>query len=134
METLILDTDVIVDFLRSDAKVVEMMRELKEKYKLATTDINAFELYRGAYKSGKQEKNLAATKGFLGRLILISTNENSMEIAAKISVGLQKKGKTIEIRDLFIGAMCITNSFKLLTRNLKHFQTIEGLRIAEVER
>ncbi len=129
MEKLILDTDVLIDFLRNDPIILEKIKDIIEKNEIATTDINAFELYKGAYKSNNQEKNLASVKGLLNALFLISTNEDSMEIAAKILTDLEKKGKGIDIRDLFIGAICLVNSFKLFTRNKKDFKNIEGLKL-----
>ncbi len=129
MEKIILDSDVMIDFLKNDPKVVEKIRELKEENELGTTDINAFELYLGVYKSRHQEKELAAVKGLLNTVFLVSTSEDSMEMAAKIIADLEKKSKMIALRDLFIGSICLTNSFKLFTNNKKDFEKIDGLRL-----
>lgn len=129
MGKIIIDSDVLIDFLKNMPQTIEKIKELKEDNELGTTDINAFELYLGAYKSKKQEKELADVKGLLNTLFLSSTNEDSMEIAAKILSDLEKKGKPIALRDLFIGSICLTNSFKLYTRNKKHFEKIEGLSL-----
>lgn len=129
MGKIIVDSDVLIDFLKNIPQTIEKIKELKEDNELGTTDINAFELYLGAYKSKKQEKELADVKGLLNTLFLSSTNEDSMEIAAKILSDLEKKGRPIALRDLFIGAICLTNSFRILTRNKKHFENIEGLEL-----
>jgi len=129
MGKIIIDSDVLIDFLKSVPQATERIKELKEDNELGTTDINAFELYLGAYKSKKQEKELADVKGLLNTLFLSSTNEDSMEIAAKILSDLERRGKPLALRDLFIGSICLTNSFKLFTRNKKHFETIEGLEL-----
>jgi len=129
MGKLILDTDVLIDFLREDPKITKKIGTLNERYELGTTDINAFELYKGAYKSKHKKKNLASVKGILNTLFLISTNEDSMEVAAEILVDLEKRGKPIDIRDLFIGSICLVNSFDLFTGNKKHFENMEGLKI-----
>lgn len=129
MGKIIIDSDVLIDFLKSTPQTIEKIKELKEDNELGTTDINVFELYLGAYKSKRQEKELADVKGLLNTLFLSSTDEDSMEIAAKILSDLEKKGKPLALRDLFIGSICLTNSFKLLTRNKKHFEIIEGLEL-----
>ena len=131
--TLILDTNIIIDFMRGNKEVVNRLRGLNEKYALATTDVSVFELYKGAYKSKSREKNLTIVKGLIDNLLLISADKGSMEVAAKISVDLEKKGRTIDIRDLFIGSICLANSCKLLTRNVKDFENIPGLGIIEIE-
>lgn len=129
MGKIIIDSDVLIDFLKNIPQTIEKIKELKEDNELGTTDINAFELYLGAYKNTKKEKELADVKGLLNTLFLSSTNEDSMEIAAKILSNLEKRGKPLALRDLFIGSICLANSFKLFTRNKKHFETIEGLEL-----
>ena len=57
MEIIWLDTDVLIDFLRGDAKTVEKIKKLEDQFELATTAINLFKLYYGAYKTGR-ERNL----------------------------------------------------------------------------
>lgn len=47
--------------------------------------------------------------------------------------GLRKKGKLIDIRDMFVGCICKTNKMPLLTRNIKHYQRIPGLAIITSE-
>ncbi len=118
-----------MDILKDIPETIEKIKELKGENELGTTDINVFELYLGAYKSKNQEKELADIKGLLNTLFITSTDKDSMEMAAKIIADLEKKGRPIDLRDLFIGAMCLTNSFKLLTRNRKHFENIERLEL-----
>lgn len=127
--TIIVDSDILIDLIREVPEVVEQIKKLEVESELGTTDINVFELYLGAYKSHKKEKELASVKGALNALFLTSTDEDSMEMAAKIITDLEKEGKIIPLRDLFIGAICLTNSFKLFTRNKKHFERIEGLKL-----
>lgn len=129
MEKIIVDSDILIDLIREVPGTVERIKQLEAENELGTTDINAFELYWGAYKSHNKEKELASVKGALNTLFLASTNEDSMEMAAKIISDLEKKGKMIALRDLFIGGICLTNSFKLFTRNKKHFENIEGLKL-----
>ncbi len=123
---IIIDSDVLIDFLRTGEKS-SLLSNLQEANDIGTTDINAFALYYGAFKSKKQDENLAATKGLLNSLFLASTSEDSMEIAAKVISDLERMGKAIDMRDLFIASICLTNSFKLLTNNRKHFENISGL-------
>ena len=52
-----IDTDILVDFLRNEEKAVEFIKEHEERNELATTHINLFELYYGAYKSNKKTEN-----------------------------------------------------------------------------
>ncbi len=126
---VIVDSNILINFLRGKTEDVEFLNKLSKENILGTTDINAFELYYGAYKGSKQDENLAATKGLLNSLFLIGTSEDSMEIAAKLIIDLEANGRAIDMRDLFIAAMCLTNALPLLTKNKKHFENIEGLKL-----
>ncbi|MBI2676017.1 MAG: type II toxin-antitoxin system VapC family toxin [Candidatus Aenigmarchaeota archaeon] len=132
-DRIVVDSDILVNFLRNKKEEVELLKRMSRQATLATTDINAFELYYGAYKSSKQDENLAATKGLLNSLLLLSTSEDSMEMAGKIITDLEKRGKPMEIRDLLIGSICLTNSIALLTGNRRHFENMEGLKIIETK-
>lgn len=127
-DKVIIDTDVLIDFLRGDVETVSKIKKLEQEKELGTTDINVFELYLGAYKSRNQEKNIASVKGLLNSFSIVSTDEDAMEMAAKIIIDLRKKGKNIELRDLFLASMCLVNSCTLLTKNKKHFENIVGLK------
>ena len=86
-----------------------------------------------AYKGRSVEKNLSAAKGFLGSVFLLGTSQESMEIAAKILAYLERKGIALELRDVFIGSICLVNSVAIMTRNLRHFRRIPGLEVIEIQ-
>ena len=129
METkVILDTTVLVDFIRNKEDAVSFVKNLSEKYEICTTDINVFELYYGAYLSKQTDKNVAAVKGIVNTLIVFSTTEESMEISAKLLADLDKKGQKIEIKDVLVAGICLLNSCPIATQNKKHFERM-GVKI-----
>ena len=98
---ILIDTTILIELLRGNQKT----RELFEKWKntrLATSHINAFELYFSAHRSEKKEQNIQSVKGLLNALHLLPTTEDSMEGAVAIAAKLTKEGSRIEIRDLLI--------------------------------
>lgn len=128
---IVIDTDILIDLLRDKEYAVRKIKALEKKEELATTDINAFELYFGAYNSSDKEGNIASTKGILKTLTLLHTQENSMETAGRIFAERRVKGKMIEIRDLLIAAIALQSGYKLFTNNREHFLGIEGLALVE---
>lgn len=126
---LIVDTDILIDLLRKKDYAVSLIKKLEEGVELATSAINAFELYRGAYKSRNQEKNLASVKGLLNSLRILNTDEDSMEIAGKITASLERDGNMMDIRDLLIASIALVNSFGVLTNNVGHLNKIKHLRV-----
>ncbi|MEA2032967.1 MAG: type II toxin-antitoxin system VapC family toxin [Euryarchaeota archaeon] len=126
---LIVDTDILIDLLRKKDYAVSLVKKFEEESELATSAINAFELYRGAYKSRNQEKNLASVKGLLNSLRMLNTDEDSMEMAGKITASLERDGNMIDIRDLLIASIALVNGFGVLTNNVEHFKRIKHLRV-----
>ena len=129
MEKVVVDSDVLIDLLRNEPDTAALIKSLETTHELGTTDINAFELYWGAYKSRKMESEVTAAKGLLNTLFLLGTNEAAMELSAKIISDLERQGNPTDLRDLFIASICIVHSLKLLTRNRKHFEKIRGLKL-----
>jgi tRNA(fMet)-specific endonuclease VapC len=131
METkVILDTTVLVDFIRNKENAVSFVKNLSEKYEICTTDINVFELYYGAYLSKQTDKNVAAVKGMVNTIIVFSTTKESMEISAKLLANLDKKGQKIEVKDVLVAGICLLNSCLIATQNKKHFEHM-GVKIIE---
>jgi len=135
METTraVIDTDILIDLLRNVTKVIDSITRMERKgCLLATTTINAFELFHGAYKSKRREKNLAATKTLLKRLIILKMGLTSAQNAARIYAQLEKEGQAIGLRDIMIAAITQTKSYSLATRNIEHFQKIKGLNLIPI--
>lgn len=110
-----------------------ILKELEGKDP-ATTVVNAFELFHGAYKSKQSSANLSATRGLLGSLRLVDLSVKAAERAGEVLAQAQKSGQNIEIRDLLIGCIAREEGLSLLTHNVKHFQKIPGLTVVDAAR
>ncbi|HIH45314.1 MAG TPA: type II toxin-antitoxin system VapC family toxin [Candidatus Methanoperedenaceae archaeon] len=128
---IVIDTDILIDLLRDKEHAVNRIRELEKHEELATTDINAFELYFGAYNSRHKERNISSTKGLLENMVLLHTQEEIMETAGRIFAERRAQGKTIEIRDLLIAAIALHNGCTIYTNNRDHFDGMGGLSIQD---
>ncbi|HMB46193.1 MAG TPA: type II toxin-antitoxin system VapC family toxin [Candidatus Methanoperedens sp.] len=126
---IVIDTDILIDLLRNKTYAIKKIKELERNEELATTDINAFEIYFGAYNSRDRERNILSAKGLLRNLTIFHTEEDSMETAGRIFAERRARGKMIEIRDLLIAAITLQNGCRLLTNNRGHFEGIEGLSL-----
>lgn len=135
METLeassvCLDTSVLIDNLRGKKQTVEFIRGLEEAgTALSTTAVNSFELYYGAYRSKRREKNLAATKALLARLVLLDLTDESSHEAGRILALLEEEGDLIGFRDALIAAIAKTHRIPLATRDTEHFSRVPDLQV-----
>lgn len=132
METnrTIIDTDILIDFLRNRSEIVAFIAQIEEKGTLlATTAINAFELYYGAHKSKQADQTLKATKNLLDRLVILPLTPTSAQRAGHIYAQLELEGQPIGLRDTFIAAIALTRKFRIATRNAEHFKKVKGLTV-----
>jgi predicted nucleic acid-binding protein len=125
MEDIVLDTDILIDFLRNKKEAVTLVGKLKNE-NIATTAINAFELFWGAHKVKTQ---LELVERLLNSLTLLDTSRESMREAGSIAAALDSKGVQTNVGDLLIAGICRVNKYALATNNKKHFSRIEGLRL-----
>jgi len=127
---VVLDTDIIVAFLRGQDDVVKKIRELYENgIPISTASITAFELFKGAYGSTHPEKKADDIEILLEDLNILYFDMKSSRIAGKIYSQLKKEGKLIDILDQFIASIAIANNEKIITRNVKHFSHISNVTI-----
>ena len=127
---VIIDTDILVDFLRNKKEATSLVNRLEENnYLLATTAINAFELCYGAHKSAAPEKTLHPTTQLLNRLLLLPLTSKSAQKAGHIYANLEKQGRPIGLRDTLIGAIALTRNFSVATKNKVHFEKIDELKL-----
>jgi predicted nucleic acid-binding protein len=125
-----IDTDVLIENLRDNEKVVGYLTGLENKnVMLCTTTVNAFELYFGAYRSRRPVEGISAVARLIDRLVVMDFDVKASEVAARTLADLESGGKPVDFRDLFIGATALVNECSLLTRNVDHFGKIPDLKI-----
>ena len=124
---MILDSDILIYFLKGEKKVVEEVLKIASD-ELFTTRVNYTELLYGEYNSSKIEDNLTKFKNFLERFTILEFDERSSEIFAQTKAKLKKEGNIIADMDLMIASIAIANEQELATNNHKHFERIRNLK------
>jgi predicted nucleic acid-binding protein len=129
----ILDSDILIYFLKGDKDVIEKVLSLP-KDDLYITIVNYTELLYGIYNSNKVTQNKEKILPFLEKFKLLQFDKSSSKIFAKLKAKLKKQGNIIADMDLMIASIAISNKAILFTNNLKHFKRIESLKILSFEK
>jgi len=125
MEDILIDTDVVIEYLRSkDKSTAELIRLLRE-HDVFLSSISEFELYLGA----KTERHHNDLEMLISEVEIIPFDFGCGKIAAEIWKDLQLNHQHLEIKDIFIASIAIRNNFWLRTFNEKHFTGIKELKI-----
>ena len=111
-------------------------RLLCDRAELATTVVNAFELYYGARRSEETAKNLSGVKNLLSVLDLLGMDDASAGRPGEALASLEREGRAVDPRDLFVGCVAVQNGCAVVTNERERFGRIPGLQVlspSEVE-
>lgn len=130
----LLDSNACIRLLNESASS-NMARKLAE---LTPDDIRLCsvvksELYYGAYKSTKRDRNLANLNRFFSQFISLPFDDNAAAIAGQVRAQLDVAGTPIGSNDLLIAAIALSNDLTLVTHNTREFGRINGLKYEDWE-
>lgn len=129
IKKVLLDTDVIIDFLRVGIDYKTVFKGIKNKETQAyISSITAFELNNGALLSDNPKLKLEEVSELTNMMGIVPFDKTESYVASKIYAYLVKKGLPLEIRDILISACAISNNIRILTKNKKHFSRIPELQ------
>ncbi len=129
---VLLDSDILIPYLRKDVSIKSKITDLLQKnILLSTTSVNVAELYFGAYLSEKKKENIEAVQKLIFKLNIINFEADHGKIYGQIRASLQQKGELISELDMFIASVALEKDITLITRNIKHFEKIQGLKLEE---
>ena len=129
MTKVLLDTDIIVYFLRYGIDTSSVFRDIKDKKAQAFVSvITTFELYNGALLSSNPKQKLEDLSIILGSIEIMPFDNTQSYVASKIYAYLVNNGAKLEMRDILIASCAIARNIKILTNNKKHFNRIPELQ------
>lgn len=124
----ILDTNICVYWLKGYENIEKKAMEVGLEI-ISISFITLSELYYGAYKSQKKEKNILNIEKLKQKLFVVESNDMICEMFGKTKVALINEGNIIDDADIFIAACALTEDAILVTNNEKHFERIDGLKL-----
>lgn len=117
MANYLLDTTVIIDYLRGDIEKVRCIRKLaSEGSLLGCCLVNIIEVY-----AGMREKERAATEEMLDSLEYYEVTKEIARRAGQYKRVYREKGVTLPLPDVIIAAVAISNDLILVTDNTRHY-------------
>jgi tRNA(fMet)-specific endonuclease VapC len=124
---VVVDTDLVIDFLRGKGPGATLVRELIAGHRLRVTAITAFELRVGADFLARRDDILR-----LARSRTFPLDSASALRAGDVAASLRGAGQDIGLADCLQAGICLNLDLPLATRNRKHFDRVAGLRLLDV--
>ena len=127
MSLLLVDTSVIIDFLRSRKKDQTLFFKLfvKEKHQLALPLVVVSELWAG--QSLDQPSVRRKLQNLINQSTILKSNLETAKLTGRIIRRLSRKGQIISYQDVAIAACAKYYQLPLVTLNLKDFKKIQNL-------
>lgn len=126
----LLDTDVVIDFLRRRDYARKLFENWAEEGLLAISTLTHLEIYQGM-KSGEER----GTNLFLDGLISVAVDVPIARRAGRMLGELRSKGVTVGTGDAIIAATALQVGAPLLTNNVEHyhFADLKVVRASDVQ-
>jgi tRNA(fMet)-specific endonuclease VapC len=96
---------------------------------LCISSITLAELIHGVEKSAKADHNLRQVEDFISRLTVLEYGSKAAAHYGNIRAMLERKGTPIGVNDLHIAGHARSEGVTLVTKNMKEFERVEGLRL-----
>ena len=127
MNRYLVDTSVIIEFLRGNKGWVEKLNDLKGE--MSSSFVCLAELYEGITRDTKVGAESRVIKFFRSMTEVYGLDGRIAENFGRVRAGLRKSGEMIEDMDILVAATCMANNLTLVTKNTKHFARVKGLSL-----
>ncbi len=128
MPGYVLDTDTCIYWLKGDKNIEVKVLEAGLD-NISITVITECELFYGAFKSSKVEKNLKVIADLSKKIKIVQTMDGVSRIYGKIKADLERRGQILDDADLLIACITLVRGSTLVTNNTDHFKRVPGLAI-----
>ena len=128
MPKYILDTDICIYWLKGDRQIERtvLQKKLENVYMTVITEC---ELYYGAYKSARSDKNISLLRKLRSKIKSIQTTSEVPRLYGKWKANLERIGQRLDDADLLIACITIASRGILVTNNISDFKRIPNLAI-----
>lgn len=124
-----LDTNVISALIASNTSVLTRWKEVRlEGGDVKLNALSYFEVRRGLVLP-RFARKFAAFQRLVQLHDPLASDIRALDVAARIYQDLRRQGTPLEDADILIAGISIANNATLVTRNLKHFARVEGLKL-----
>jgi tRNA(fMet)-specific endonuclease VapC len=125
---LLLDSSVVIRHFRGGHELLGALDNFEVFY---LPYVVLAELYAGAYRSLRSERNLQQISSFLDAVDVLLPDEETPLVYGRVASELAQKGTPIPQNDIWIAAIALQTGLPLATED-NHFRTGSGLNLVGV--
>jgi predicted nucleic acid-binding protein len=123
-------TSFIIDLLQDDPDAVHYLKGIEKANRPEkVASVTVLELYEAVPQLDVPKERQQRILDVLDTRHAVPADETVMRKAGKISGRLLARGEEIDREDCIIGATALLNDEPVVTRNVDHFERINGLAV-----
>ena len=123
-----LDTNTVIHYLKGMGKVAEHLHATPPA-EVAVPSVVLFELELGVLKSDQPDKRRRQLYTLLGSVTVLPFGDGAAKTAARVRAQLELTGLGIGPLDTLIAGTALHHGATLVTRNVREFERVEGLKV-----
>jgi predicted nucleic acid-binding protein len=116
MPTVLIDTDIAIDYLRGEQALLPLFNRLWQQSEAALSVLSLYEL-----TAGMRESEKAATMNFIAACRVLDITPEIAVKGGELYRKYRTKGITLSPIDCLIAATALHAGCKVATRNVKHY-------------
>ena len=125
----LLDTNIVIDVIKRRPLAALQLFNAHAVH-MALSSIRLAELLHGAEKSNAPARSLAVVEDFCSRLEVLPYGPRAAQHYGSICAALEKRGQAIGVNDLHIAAHARSEGLTLVSNNLREFERVDALQLA----
>lgn len=126
---MILDTTFLVDVANGDERVEDLVADVDASGAAMVTTTTIMELWEGIHRADSTERERRTVEALLNDVREVPFDRDCAMTAGEIHATLVSAGNPIDVEDVMIGATALVHDVPVLTRNVSHFERIDGLDV-----
>ena len=127
----LLDTNAVIALLNGPAGRVSRRARQHTPADIGLPAVVVHELYFGAFRSRRQARNLAIVDGL--QFETVGFDREDARYAGEVRAALAAAGTPIGAYDVLIAGQARSRDLILVTRNMREFERVAGLRVEDWE-
>ena len=127
---MLLDSNVVIAIMRESESVIATLNRHRSG-EIFVSSLVLSELYFGAFKSNRSVIALADVDAL--DFQVLNFNRHDARMAGNIRYSLGKAGTPISPLDTLIAGQALARDLTLVTRNIREFARVDGLRVENWE-
>ncbi len=124
----LIDTDWVADYLTGRQEALGLFSGFRRD-EIAISLMTLGEIYEGVYYSRDPKGSQQALRNFLRWVSVAPIGRSVMQRFARIRGDLRGRGQLIGDPDILIAATAIQHGAILVTRNIRHYGRVPGLKL-----